>query len=295
MPVVHYLPRVAASAVVATEKATAEPIVKPTIPIVTTAKTTAIAKTSPVVAPPATTLAKPISSVVPSSTLPITTSSVITTATTTPLILTSQSTPLATSTTPAKTTTAPTSMVASASASTSPSASASATVSPSSSSSVTVLTAGIAGAVAGVVITALLIAFFLRRWNRRGRRHGRESINFSAKEFRRSAQMLQDPFHNPGSVRSMAMDYQHAPMPAHQPYALMDSPTPGYFSNTNTPRHSASGYLTPHNQFYAPSLQQGYPPQFHQQGGFRTDGHPGPAPHAHYYEENEDQAYGGNV
>ncbi|KAJ7319435.1 hypothetical protein DFH08DRAFT_970815 [Mycena albidolilacea] len=290
---------------------TTKAVVKPTATLpATVKKTTAVVATTAKV--PATTKAvvPPTKATLPATTLPATTLPAITLPATTPAVVPATTLPLTTSKPPtpiAPTTTTPlttsspatsstaTSVLASLAASSpSPSPSPSTSVSPSSSTSVTAVAAGVIGGLVGIAVTGLLVAFFLRRWHR-DRRRSRESINFDAKHFRRSAVMLdssppslREPEFRNGSVRSMRMDY-HPPtvVHMHHPYPYIH-PQPSPYPDT--PAYGSPEYPIAQNPFYVPAGQQGYPPPMHRQG---SGGHPGAVPPPHYHYGNHEDAYGG--
>ncbi|KAF8181195.1 hypothetical protein K438DRAFT_1841374 [Mycena galopus ATCC 62051] len=321
MPVVHYRPRVAVAVppvtvtkVVATTKpATHLPatVVKPSAPVVVSVAKTAA--TTKVVIPTKAT-ASAAASAVRSIALPLTSS--IAPSTTQ---LSSETTPSTTPATVAKVTAAPGTLVAShTTTSASASASPSASLSPSSSSSTSVVATGIIGGLAGVILTGLLVAFFFRRWNRdrRTRSRSHDSMNFDAKTFRRSAVMLDNDSPPPPRVpefssgtnfRSVPMGYHghqtlivqhqypytvHAPPSHRYPYSP-DTPTPSPVGGYSTPEYP---YPISSNPFYIPpGVQQGYPPESHRQS-IRSAREPptlSQAPHYHYQNEHNEDAYGG--
>ncbi|KAJ6537674.1 hypothetical protein B0H19DRAFT_1382413 [Mycena capillaripes] len=309
MPVVHYRPRASGAAV-------AGPVALPTTPVVATTKpvkpvppTTVNTSTRSTAKATATTKVVPTTaktsipatpSVIPITSPPITTPSLTPSPTTSSTVIptTASSSTLTSLTAHPKTTPSKVSSVVSISASAS--ASGSTVPSPSSSTSVTALTAGIIGSLAGVALTGMLVAFFFRRWNRRSRT--RESMNFDAKNFRRSAIMLDSPrgpqppeFSSGGaSIRSGRMGYQHTSMVAHPQYSYMHAPPSAYTHSPDTPNYGHAGYPIPPNPFSVPPVHQGYPPESHRQGSFHG-GHPGaaPPPPPHYPYENYNDAYGG--
>ncbi|KAJ7813892.1 hypothetical protein B0H14DRAFT_1431106 [Mycena olivaceomarginata] len=314
MPIIHYRPGRAPAVVVV--PTTTKAVVKPTTPLPATVK-----KTTAVVAPtakvPATTKAvvPPTKATLPATTLPATTLPA-----TTPAVVPTTTLPLVRFTTafwrtrpnhvgfrppasprrPSRQALQPLRrrpllywppwLLSSPSPSPSPSTS----VSPSSSTSVTAVAAGVIGGLVGIAVTGLLVAFFLRRWHR-DRRRSRESINFDAKHFRRSAVMLdssppslREPEFRNGSVRSMRMDY-HPPtvVHMHHPYPYIH-PQPSPYPDT--PSYGTPEYPIAQNPFYVPAGQQGYPPPMHRQG---SGGHPGAVPPPHYHYGNHEDAYGG--
>ncbi|KAJ7268169.1 hypothetical protein B0H12DRAFT_1097362 [Mycena haematopus] len=314
MPIVHYRPRFPAAVVAVPPATLTKPVVptKPTIPVPpVTAKTsptravvtpTKTAVTTKPVVPPTTKATVPVTPpVVPSTTLPLTpstTSSVPIIPSTTPL--SSSSTP----TTPINNTASKATLIASPGA---PSTSSSASASPSSATSVTALAAGIIGGLAGVIITGVLVAFFLRRWHRdrRARSPSRDSMNFDAKNFRRSGIMLESsppprvPEFGTPSVRSVHMDYprthsrqnlipQHQYQQYQQPFmhSQPQSASPySPYSPDNPTQVGGYAYPIPANPSYMSPGPQDYPPELHRQGIA------GAAPH-YQYQNNED-AYGG--
>ncbi|KAJ7627840.1 hypothetical protein DFH06DRAFT_1442688 [Mycena polygramma] len=323
MPGVHHRPRFPAAVVtgpVTPIVATAKPtvvkptVVKPTTPLPVTktpAQTTKVIPpttkaTAPIVVPTKPTVPVTPSSVIIPPTLPLTISSTTTTSSTSVIpistIPTSKST-LASPSSAANTVAAKGSAVARVSPSVSASPSTSSVPSTSSSTSVPAVAVGIIGGLVGVVLTGVLVAFFFRRWNRRSRI--RDSINFDAKNFRRSAIMLESPRppqepdfgRGGGSIRSVPMDYHHTPPVVHQQYPYMHAPPTTY--TPNTPSYPAADYAIPANPFYSPPAYQGYPPDLNR-GSFQNGSHPvaappppPPAPQQQYYHDNHDDAYGG--
>ncbi|KAJ7926239.1 hypothetical protein B0H13DRAFT_1862509 [Mycena leptocephala] len=308
MPIVHYRPRVedaVAPAAPITTAARPTTKVAPTTKVKTstrvivseTAKATATTK----VVVPATTTTVPVTpSVIHSTTLLPTATSIITSSISTTQLTSSLKTTLSTSVAPTKTIAAKVSSVALIS----PSVSSSASASTSSSTSFPAVAAGIIGSVVGVMLTGLLVAFFFlkanvsqRRWNRRRSRV--QSINFDAKNFRRSAIMLENSytprapeFSSSTSIRSVPMDHRTT-MHAHHQYSYMHPPPSAY--TPDTPSYGTPEYAISPNPFYAGPVQQGYPPEMHRQGSYTNGGHPGvvPPPPPHYNYENNEDAYGG--
>ncbi|KAJ7649061.1 hypothetical protein DFH06DRAFT_1135316 [Mycena polygramma] len=338
MPEVHYRPRFPAAVVtgpVTPIVATAKPtvvkptVVKPTTPLPVTktpARTTKVIPpttkaTAPVVVPTKPTVPVTPSSVIIPPTLPLTISSTTTTSSSSVIPIstiparnsnnskTSKST-LASPSSAANTVAAKGTAVARVSPSVSASPSTSSVPSTSSSTSVPAVAVGIIGGLVGVVLTGVLVAFFFfltgllqRRWNRRSRI--RDSINFDAKNFRRSAIMLESPRppqepdfgRGGGSIRSVPMDYHRTPPVVHQQYPYMHAPPTTY--PPNTPSYPAVDYAIPANPFYSPPAYQGYPPDLNR-GSFQNGSHPvaappppPPAPQQQYYHDNHDDAYGG--
>ncbi|KAF7341140.1 hypothetical protein MVEN_01848600 [Mycena venus] len=305
MPIVHYRPRVPAAAAVVPPATTK--VVVPTTPlpptkvrtstrvVVSTARAAATTKVVPVL-PTTTHIIATTPTVALTTTQPLTTSSSLISSSTIPLITSTTTTPR---TTPVKTAVKATS-VAFSSSPAAALASPSTSVSPTSGVSGGTIAAGVIGGLVGIAVTSIVVAFVLRRWHR-NRSRSRESMNFDAKNFRRSAVMLESSppplppdFGSRTSVRSvpMAMDYRHhqtSMVAHHYPYMhaqAMHSPyTP------DTPSYGSSpDYHIPPNPFYVPPRSQGYPPEMHRQGS--GGGLPGAAP-PHYHYENHEDAYGG--
>ncbi|KAK7038342.1 hypothetical protein R3P38DRAFT_3182437 [Favolaschia claudopus] len=325
MPGVHYRPRVPvpvpAAAAAATSKVvtTAKKPVTPVRPTATVKKPTTTAKTTvpttKAVLPTSKTVITPVP---PSTTSPILPSTTSEESSTTKPILPS------TTASDSETTPLPSDSSTSPPIAPSPSGdvardgaalpSSSNTIAPSGSASVPAVTAGIIGGLVGIAITGFIVAFFLRRWRRDRRRLHRDSLNFDAKTFRRSAIMLEDtssmtppPPRAPEFGAGSRSSIRSVPMNYHQPAMVVVQQAPSQYSymhaqaaqpspyTPDTPGYGVLGgleYHTPQNMYYTtavPVVQQGYPPEMHRQ---MSGGHPVGAPPSYRYDTHEDP-YGG--